>query len=397
MKKAIFTVIIGGYDELIPAPSFDGWDCFLFTDTNPVDSKGWTVRIVPRGADPQKESRRYKIKSHEYLPEYELVCYIDGNVKLLQEPPSHPVRGVIPSVRGIYHMADKIIDAMKADPPVISRQMSFYKMSHLRGDSPIYFNGFFVRRQDYETNGIHELWWNHIDMFASADQIPLSAILEVRDTDLEGSTRAYLLEKYFTVWSPHLGSSEYKQKPSVHHITPARGDKNIGRAINELVAKVDDNDWICLRDIDTVPPLHKQFIRQCEDIAMSGQYDLVGCITNRCGLERQLYKKHLSDNMDMMYHIKVAEELFVRHGSDVTDYTGTIAGVMMLFSKKLWLAIGGIDEGAIVNKHNEFFDYTFSKKAMAVKARIGIADGVYLFHLYRPKSSTPTTDILHLY
>lgn len=397
MKKAIFTVIIGGYDELIPAPVFEGWDCFLFTDTDPIDSKGWTVRIVKKGADPQKESRRYKINSHQFLSEYQLVCYIDGNIKLLEEPPSYPVRCIVPSVRGIYHLADQIIALKKADPAVLSRQMNFYKMSNLRGDNPIYFNGFFVRRHDFDTNVTHELWWNHIEMFASTDQIPLSAILEVRNTELEGATMSYFADKYFTVWSPHLMSSEFKKKPSVHHITPARGDKNIGRAINDLVIKVDDNDWICLRDIDTVPPLHKEFINQCEAIAMDGRYDLVGCITNRCGLERQLYNRKFSDNMDMRHHIGIAEELYHKHGSSVSDYTGTIAGVMMLFSKKLWLSIGGIDEGGIVNKANEFFDYTFSKKAMSVRARIGIADGVYLFHLYRPKSDSPTTDILHLY
>lgn len=397
MKKAIFTVIIGGYDELIPAPSFEGWDCFLFTDTNPVDSKGWTVRFAVKAYDAQKESRRHKINSHHYLPDYDLVCYVDGNVRLIKEPPSYPFRPFRNSSIGIYRHADELIRLRKADPSVISRQLNFYKMSHLVGNAPIFENHFFVRRHDPETNSIHDAWWNHIEMFANTDQIPLSAIIEARGTALEGAVPIKEAEQYLDISSPHLIKHGFKAKPSVHHITPARGDKDIGRAINELVINIGDHDWVCLRDIDTVPPLHKQFIRQCEDIAASGKYDLVGCITNRCGLERQLYNRKLSDDMDMRHHIKVAEELFVRHGSDVTHYTGTIAGVMMLFSKKLWLEIGGIDEGAIVNKRNEFFDYTFSVKAMAVRARIGVADGVYLFHLYRPNSQSPTTDIMHLY
>jgi len=376
---------------------FEGWDCFLFTDIIPADSKGWIVKQVPKDPDPQKASRRYKINSHIYLPDYELVCYIDGNVKLIEEPPSHPVRCFRGSSRGIYHLIDELITLRKADPAVLSRQANFYKMSHIKGSVPIYQNSFFVREHNKESNELHELWWNHIEMFANTDQMALSAIMEVRNTVLGGAVEVSQAQKYFAIDKPHLISSQFKQKPAVHHITPARGDKNIGRAINDLVSRLNDDDWICLRDIDTVPPLHKQFIRQCEDIASRGDYDLVGCITNRCGLERQLYNKTLSDDMNMVNHIAIAEELIAKHGSHVCDYTGNIAGVMMLFSKRLWLAIGGIDEGGIVNKANEFFDYSFSKKAMAVRARIGIADGVYLFHLYRPKSTHPTTDVLHLY
>ncbi len=37
-----------------------------------------------------------------------------------------------------------------------------------------------------------------------------------------------------------------------------RSDKNIGRAINEIVNALPDNDWICLRDIDTLPMYHEK-------------------------------------------------------------------------------------------------------------------------------------------
>ena len=76
----------------------------------------------------------------------------------------------------------------------------------------------------------------------------------------------------------------------VHHITPGRSDKNFGRSINQLIENLSDEDWICLRDIDTMPLHHRVFFKQCEDIANSGEFDLVGCMTR----SRNRFEKELS-------------------------------------------------------------------------------------------------------
>ena len=39
----------------------------------------------------------------------------------------------------------------------------------------------------------------------------------------------------------------------VHHITPGRSDLNYGKSINDIIYSLPDEDWICLRDIDTIP------------------------------------------------------------------------------------------------------------------------------------------------
>ena len=66
----------------------------------------------------------------------------------------------------------------------------------------------------------------------------------------------------------------------VHHITPGRADLNFGKAINHVIEFLPDDDWVCLRDIDTLPLHHRVFFKQCEDIANSGEWDLVSCKTN---------------------------------------------------------------------------------------------------------------------
>jgi len=88
-KKVIYTVVLGGYDEISPAPKFEGWDFVVFTDDLSLNADGWY--IINIDGDDKKECRKYKFLSHVYLSGYDLVCYIDGNVRLIAEPPSHPI------------------------------------------------------------------------------------------------------------------------------------------------------------------------------------------------------------------------------------------------------------------------------------------------------------------
>ena len=81
----------------------------------------------------------------------------------------------------------------------------------------------------------------------------------------------------------------------IYYITPGHSDKNLGREINNFVKLVNDDDWICLRDIDTMPAYHEKFFEQVEELAKS-DYGLIGCMTNRIGLKHHLYNAILSDN-----------------------------------------------------------------------------------------------------
>lgn len=181
----------------------------------------------------------------------------------------------------------------------------------------------------------------------------------------------------------------------VHHITPGRADLNFGKAINDLIEFLPDDDWICLRDIDTLPLHHRVFYKQCEDIANKGEYDLVSCITNRLGVAYQLHDGKLSDNFDIKYHLKIAHERYDKYGSTVTDAPGNIAGVLMLFSKKTWEDVGRFREGG-VQVNGSFLDYIFSSTVEKIGGRIGIAKGIYLFHTYREWADNVRMGYKHL-
>jgi len=382
MKKAIVSCLFGGYDTLLQAPNYNGWTPILFTDSTPHDGKGWEIRLVDPSNDPQKQSRYYKIMLHEVLPEYDFYCYLDANISLLKEPPSTPIWATHPSKRNLWQEARAIVSLGKEESAVVNRQMVYYKNARVRGNVVIPANGFFCRNNNDLMNKICDLWYSQVKQFSYRDQLGLTYAMEFYNSSVEGLTIYNQVKPYFNITNPHI---VIKNKPrvQVHHITAGRSDKNIGKAINDLVKGLPDSDWICLRDIDTMPMNHVDFFNQCEEIANNGGFELVSCMTNRIGIEDQQHNGIISDDPNIENHIKIGKELFEAHGSSVVRTFKTLAGVMLLFPKSIWTKVGGFDEGGIVDLNNHFHDYNFSIKVKRAGGSLGIAKGIYLFHLYR--------------
>lgn len=170
----------------------------------------------------------------------------------------------------------------------------------------------------------------------------------------------------------------------VFHITPARSDRNFGKAINDIVKLLPDDCWVALRDIDTLPLDHVSFIKQCEDIANADVYGLVSCMTNRLGLKHQLVygESQKESSINMINEIEVAKNMAYKYGSTVQESSREVAGVMMLFPKSVWLEVGGFKEGGIVFG-NQMLDNIFYEAVKSKGHKIGIAIGIYLWHTYR--------------
>lgn len=377
-KKVVYTIVLGEYDELSPAPKFEGWDFIVFTDDILLNADGWTKYLVEGGKDLQKESRRYKFLSHVYLKEYDLVCYIDGNVRLMSEPPSHPIWFTHRIRNSVYEEAM----TRSIDVDMIKRQIRYYMELRFSDKGGLYHNNFFVRsnRNDVQ-NKLMEKVWDIVSEHTAVDELAVPFAMWVTQTRMENIQSQALQSRYIKV-KPHKKQIEDKRKVNVHHITPGRSDKNIGRAINEIVKALPDNDWICLRDIDTLPMYHEKIYQQCEEIAQAGEFDLVGCMTNRLGLHYQLVGGRKSNDSDIMNHRKIGVELYNKHGNEIMPIQQVIGGLFMLFPKSAWKQVGGFPEGGI-QIQGHFFDYHFCKKVMQQRLRIGIAKGIYLFHYYR--------------
>jgi len=89
MKIVVYTCITGGYDAVREDQVFeDGVKYVYFSEENNLeqDSK-WEWRKANRlFKDPRRDARRYKMLSHELLPEHDYSIWIDGSVALDIKP-----------------------------------------------------------------------------------------------------------------------------------------------------------------------------------------------------------------------------------------------------------------------------------------------------------------------
>lgn len=164
----------------------------------------------------------------------------------------------------------------------------------------------------------------------------------------------------------------------IYYFTPARKDKNIGRAINthcELVT--DPNAWIVIQDGDSmyVQPDWPQRVHDA--LEMDGdRFGLVGCYTNRLRGLHQLHEGRFSNDHDILNHYEIGKQY---NGKGIHDIGMLgVAGVFMAFQKKTWTKVRGFQENTIAA------DTVFNNKVRAIGGRIGLIRGVYVYHAYRP-------------
>lgn len=392
MKKAIISCLFGNYDQLNQAPKFEGWDAILFTDSIPKQNKGWQVRLVT-SHNPYIDSRAYKFLSHVYLPEYDLVCYQDANIILKEEPPSNPVWFRHPRRKKVVDECNRLIQLGKMNKEDVTKLFKFFRQNRFNDNAGLYQNGFFVRNHSERMNKLMELTFDTVAKRGCRDQLALPYATSKLGYRPEG-TANYSLNDNQIEFLPHL-NQPVPNNIQVHHITPARADKNFGRAVNEAIQGLPDQDWICLRDIDTVPPYHEEFIKQVEEIANSNSgFALIGCMTNRLGLKYQLVSGMFNE-FDMKLHRAVAKGLSEKKSIKKLASGQTVGGLMMLFPKSIWAHIGKFPEGGI-SINNNFVDYHFSKAVTKVGGKLGIAEGIYLFHMYRADARDTRTAKDHL-
>jgi hypothetical protein len=111
-------------------------------------------------------------------------------------------------------------------------------------------------------------------------------------------------------------------------------------------------------------------------------------MTNRLRAPYQLYKGQFSNDPNIENHIQIANELWELNGTKVADGHG-VAGMCMIFHKSVWNQIK-------LTENSIFFDKDFCAMARKKGMRVGVAKGVYLFHLYRWGQKNPFSYKGHL-
>jgi len=172
MKKAIVSVLLGNYDDLKPAPKFYGWDSILFTDNDYIYNLGWDIRKV-KSKKPLVDSRYYKWMTHITLKEYDLICYIDGSMRLKLEPPSSDLWFRHPSRTNVHIEGQQILKYYPDLEKIIDTQLNMYARDGFKDDFGLFQNGFFVRRHEKPTNELCSTIFGIVSKFCHRDQLAM--------------------------------------------------------------------------------------------------------------------------------------------------------------------------------------------------------------------------------
>lgn len=188
----VYTAIFGDYDVLIdPEVVESDIDYICFTDDETLTSDIWEIRKVTPMTDPALSNRRIKILAHEYLEEYDISVYIDGNIQILER-----VKPLIedylstadfalyrhPKRTSVFEEAEACIAKNKAEEGPVREQMEHYRDLGFPDNRDLSANYILFRR--HQKSEIKELmwsWWREVSERVSRDQLSLMFVLWQHD------------------------------------------------------------------------------------------------------------------------------------------------------------------------------------------------------------------------
>ena len=232
MKVAIYTSIFGAYDELIDeqfiSPSID-YICFSDIE---YSSKIWKViKSTPIYEDSNRNAKKYKILPHRYLKDYDVSIWIDGNIKVINDPTKlidkNPYKvfdhnqNVLDPRDCIYKEANAIIylgnenmkrtpekgvKNYKDSPNLIVNQVKRYQEEGYPANNGLATNSIILRWHNQQSViDLMEDWWQEIKHNSKRDQLSFDYVCWKRNfkyKTISGDSRD---NDYFISLGPHKG------------------------------------------------------------------------------------------------------------------------------------------------------------------------------------------------
>jgi len=152
--------------------------------------------------------------------------------------------------------------------------------------------------------------------------------------------------------------------------------RNLGRAYNDVMRRLDDDDWACFIDHDamfTTRDWYHQLTRVAELMPAVG---LFTCVTNRIGNQEQI-ATGCPLSHDIIAHRIYGQVRADKYGYGYRSAQYPISGVMMMLSKRVWMMTGGFKNGFLG------VDNAMHRSVRDIGKEVAILEGVYVYHWYR--------------
>jgi len=211
MKKVIFTVLTGGYDNLIePAVITEGWDYVCFTDDTTLVSSTWKIRLVENkeNLSPYKLARTYKLNPHKFLGEYDISIHIDANAHIIYDlnkledefiDKDADINLALHRVRDcLFQEAGACISFNRGNKDEITNQVISYEKEGMPKHFGLYSCGFQYRNlKSKKLESFSEQWVNEILKHSIRDQVSFPYVLWKNPLNISTLDWNTIYTKYF--------------------------------------------------------------------------------------------------------------------------------------------------------------------------------------------------------
>lgn len=162
-------------------------------------------------------------------------------------------------------------------------------------------------------------------------------------------------------------------------ITPYSVEKNLGKAYNEEISRLKENEWACLCDIDIcfLTPdagvILEQYAMRFPDAG------ILTCYTNRVSplSHMQLLSGTVDNSSDIKGHMILAEKQ-KRFLYQATEIKRDISGMLMMISRRFWEQFKFREDLKCLGVDTEY-----NRQIRMAGKTIYRMDGLYVFHIYR--------------
>jgi len=194
-KYAIFTAVIGNYDEIRqPEVVDDRFDYILWTDSDELYKKGkigvWEVRKIYYADNLFKLSRYVKTSQMSPQNWYKFTVWIDANIQIAdsyiyERSIQLYKKGAFVSAlnhtqsRNVYdEMVRVLVFGFEREKTVLKWADFLRKKENLYYNyMPINETGILYRRTSKRTNLLNQIWWSCIDKYSRRDQLSFNYVL----------------------------------------------------------------------------------------------------------------------------------------------------------------------------------------------------------------------------
>ena len=188
MKKVIYTILVGKYDDLLqPLVVDESFDYICFSNDFAEESVGvWNIKKIPfNDSDKTRVSRYAKLLPHKVLQEYDYSLYMDANIQIVGLEFYRLVNvkigeGIliaqIPNIFRdcIYKDIEIAYRRRKVDLKGAKRQFEHLKQEGFPKHYGLFENNVILRKHnDPMVIEISEAWWKEYSNYTHRDQFCL--------------------------------------------------------------------------------------------------------------------------------------------------------------------------------------------------------------------------------